>query len=112
MRPPLDCVRRYIRPPAAVRRRTLREASLRLDFQFAQRLQGPPGDFGVLVPLALHPVAQLRDQSEIDIHRLKVYHTLANAPIAVSRGKLTGSLPSSRRASSTAARQPEAVDST
>ena len=36
----------------------------------------------------------------------------ARAPMAVSWGKSTGSLPVSRRASSTAARKPEAVDST
>ena len=36
----------------------------------------------------------------------------AMAPMAVSRGKLMGGLPSRRRASSMAVRQPEAVDST
>ena len=36
----------------------------------------------------------------------------ARAPVAVSWGKSTGGFPSSRRASSTAARKPEAVDST
>ena len=36
----------------------------------------------------------------------------ARAPMAVSWGKSTGGCPSSRRASSTAARKPEAVDST
>ena len=36
----------------------------------------------------------------------------AKAPMAVSWGKSMGGLPSIRRASSRAARQPEAVDST
>ena len=36
----------------------------------------------------------------------------ARAPMAVSLGKSMGGFPSSRRASSKAARQPEAVDST
>ena len=79
--------------------------------------QRPLGDGEILVGLALDPMVQRREDAEVDVHRLEI-HGVGVGNIVAQRadgrlpGNSTGGRPRTLKAMATAAKKPEAVDST